>query len=78
LSVLGHLSALRHDFAAASELLDQSRAALKEVGQDELSTHERLQYLLTTALASNYLGQIRLSQRQRLAARIRATCPERR
>ncbi len=63
LSVLGHLSALRHDFAGASELLDQSRAALREVGQDELSMYERLQYLLTTALAANYLGQIRLSQR---------------
>ena len=63
LSVLGHLSALRHDFAGAGELLDQSQAALREVGQDELSTYERLQYLLTAALASNYLGQIRLSQR---------------
>ena len=49
--------------ALSGELLDQSRAALREVGQDELSIYERLQYLLTAALASNYLGQIRLSQR---------------
>lgn len=35
---------------------------LKEVGNDELSGFERLQHLLTIALVSNFLGQIRLSQ----------------
>ena len=62
LGVLGRLSALRHDFARASELLAQSQAVLKEVADDELSGYERLQHLLTIALVSNFLGQIRLSQ----------------
>jgi predicted ATPase len=62
LGVLGRLSALRHDFAGASELLAQSQAVLKEVADDELSGYERLQHLLTIALVSNFLGQIRLSQ----------------
>jgi tetratricopeptide (TPR) repeat protein len=62
LGVLGRLSALRHDFVGASELLAQSQAVLNEVGSDELSGYERLQHLLTIALVSNFLGQIRLSQ----------------
>jgi predicted ATPase len=61
-SVLGHLMALRHEDARASELLEQTLASLREAGGDELAGTARLQHLLDLALVCNYLGQIRLGQ----------------
>jgi predicted ATPase len=60
--VLGYLMALRHEDAQASELLEQTLAALREAGADELTGPARMQHLLDVALACNFLGQIRLSQ----------------
>jgi len=60
--VLGHLVALQHEDARASELLEQTLAALREADGDELTGTARLQHLLGVALACNFLGQIRLGQ----------------
>jgi predicted ATPase len=62
LAVLGHLAAIRHDYADACELLDQGRARLQEVREDGLTEFDRLQYLLTPALLDNFRGQVRLGQ----------------
>src|SRR5580692_2658058 len=59
---LGHLLALQHQDARASELLEQTLAPLREAGNDRLARPERLQHLLDVALVCNFLGQIRLSQ----------------
>jgi len=61
-AVLGHLSALQHDFARASDLLALSQAQLHQVGDDEFAGPDRVQHLLDVALLHNFLGQIRLSQ----------------
>src|SRR5215831_14652562 len=61
-AVLGHLSALQHDYARASDLLEQSQAQLHQVGDDEFTGPDRVQHLLDVALLHNFLGQIRLSQ----------------
>jgi len=61
-AVLGHLSAQQHDYARASDLLDQSQAQLHQVGDDEFAGTDRVQHLLDVALLHNFLGQIRLSQ----------------
>ena len=60
--MLGHLLALQHQDARASELLEQTLAPLREAGNDRLAGPERLQQLLDVALVCNFLGQIRLSQ----------------
>ena len=60
--VLGHLLASRHEYARASELLEQTLASLQETGGDELAGPERVEHLLGLALVCNILGQIRLSQ----------------
>ena len=62
LSVLGRLAALRHDYPAATALLEESQVTLRKIGQNELTGAGRLQPLLTTALLNNYSGQIRLGQ----------------
>jgi hypothetical protein len=62
LAVLGHLAASRRDYAAAGNLLDQGQALLRELRDEDLTGYDRLQHLLTTALADNFLGQVRLSQ----------------
>ncbi len=62
LAVLGHLAAIRSDYAGASELLDEGQALLREVREDDLTGYDRLQHLLTMALVDNFLGQVRLSQ----------------
>jgi tetratricopeptide (TPR) repeat protein len=59
--VLGRLAGLRGDYAAASQLLENSQAALQEVGDGELAGYERLQHQLTAALVGNFSGQIQLS-----------------
>jgi predicted ATPase len=62
LAVLGHLAAIRREYAGASELLDEGQALLRELREDELTGYDRLQHLLTIAFADNFLGQVRLSQ----------------
>jgi predicted ATPase len=62
LGVLGYLAALRRDYPRATDLLGQSQARLREVGDDDLAGYDHLQHLLTVALVDNLLGQIRLSQ----------------
>ena len=61
-AMLGHLLALQHQDARASELLEQTLAPLQEAANDRLAGPERAQYLLDVALVCNFLGQIRLSQ----------------
>ena len=61
-AMLGHLLALQHQDAQASELLEQTLAPLQEAGTGRLAGPERLQHLLDVALVCNFLGQIRLSQ----------------
>ena len=60
--MLGHLLALQHQDARASELLEQTLAPLQEAGNDRLAGPLHLQHLLDVALVCNFLGQIRLSQ----------------
>jgi tetratricopeptide (TPR) repeat protein len=62
LAVLGHLAAARSDFADAGRLLGESKALLAKLGDDDLAGSDRLQQLLTGALADNFLGQVRLAQ----------------
>jgi predicted ATPase len=62
LAVLGHLAATRRDCAGAGKLLDDGRAQLAEVRDDDLAGYDRLQYLLTAAFLDNFLGQVRLGQ----------------
>jgi predicted ATPase len=62
LGVLGYLAALRRDYPRATDLLGQSQALLREVGDDDLTGYDRLQHLLTVTLVDNLLGQVRLSQ----------------
>jgi tetratricopeptide (TPR) repeat protein len=59
---VGHLLALQHQDARASELLEQTLAPLREAGDDGFAGPERVQHLLDVALACNFLGQIRLRQ----------------
>ena len=60
--MLGHLLALQHQDAHASELLEQTLAPLREAGNGLFAGPERVQHLLDVALVCNFLGQIRLSQ----------------
>jgi predicted ATPase len=62
LVTLGNLVALRRDYAAASRLLDQGQALLRELRDDDLTGFDRLQRQVTIAFADDVLGQIRLSQ----------------
>jgi predicted ATPase len=62
LAVLGHLAASRRDYDGAGHLLDEGRAVLGRLGDDNLTGYDRLQYLLTAALLDNFLGQVRLGQ----------------
>jgi predicted ATPase len=63
LGVLGYLAALRRDYPHATDLLGQSQALLRQVRDDDLTGYDHLQHLLTIALVDNFLGQVRLSQR---------------
>jgi predicted ATPase len=62
LVVLGHLAALRRDHAAASGLLDQGQALLRELCDDDLTGFDRLEQLLTASFMDNVLGLVRLGQ----------------
>jgi predicted ATPase len=61
-AMLGHLLAVQHQDARASELLEQTLAPLQEAGNGRLAGPERAQHLLDVALVCNFLGQIRLRQ----------------
>ena len=62
LAYLCHLAARRRDYAAASKLLDQAQALLRELRDDDPTGYGRLQPLLKVAIVDNVLGQIRLDQ----------------
>jgi predicted ATPase len=62
LAVLGHLAAIRRDYAGASKLLDEGQAVVQQFRDKDLTGYVRLQQLLTVALLDNFLGQVRLSQ----------------
>jgi predicted ATPase len=62
LAVLGQLARTHGDFAAAGKLLDEGRARLQEVRDEDLAGYDRVQYLLTAAMVDNFLGQTRLGQ----------------
>jgi predicted ATPase len=68
LAVLGHLAAIRHDYASASKLLDEGQAVVQQFRDEDLTGYVRLQQLLTVALLDNFLGQVRLSQADNDAA----------
>ncbi len=68
LAVLGHLAAIRRDYAGASELLDEGQAVVQQFRDEDLTGYVRLQQLLTVALLDNFLGQVRLSQADNDAA----------
>ena len=68
LAVLGHLAAIRRDYASASELLDEGQALVQELRDEDLAGYDRLQHLLTVAFVDNFLGQVRLSQADNDAA----------
>jgi predicted ATPase len=57
---LGHLLASQHQDEAASELLEGTRRRLAAAGRRPLAGAPRILHLLATALADNFLGQIRL------------------
>jgi hypothetical protein len=59
-AALGHLLAARHDEAFAADLLEQTLVQLRAMAGDPLTAPKRVTYLLDVALASNFLGQIRL------------------
>jgi tetratricopeptide (TPR) repeat protein len=62
LVTLGNLATLRRDYAAASRLVDQGQALLRESRDDDLTGFDRLQKQVTVAFADDVLGQIPLSQ----------------
>jgi predicted ATPase len=61
-AALGHLLAAQHELAIASDLLGQTIIELRKMAGEQLTGSERLQYLTDVALASNFLGQIRLAE----------------
>jgi tetratricopeptide (TPR) repeat protein len=61
-AALGHLLAADHKTAIAADLLEQTIAQLREMAGEPMTEPERVQYLLDVALASNFLGQILLSE----------------
>jgi hypothetical protein len=68
LSVLAHLAATRLDFTGASKLLDEGQALVREFRDEDLAGYDRLQQLLTIAFLDNFLGQVRLTQKDNNAA----------
>ena len=54
--------AARQQFAIATDLLEQTLIELRKMDGEKLTGPERAQYLLDVALASNFLGQIRLDK----------------
>jgi hypothetical protein len=50
LAVLGHLAAIRRDYAGASKLLDEGQALVQELRDEDLAGYDHLQHLLTVVL----------------------------
>src|SRR5271165_5524563 len=67
-AALGHLLAAKHEAPLAIDLLEQTLIQLREMAGEELTAPERLQHQLDLALASNFLGQIKLDQEDRQRA----------
>ncbi len=61
-AALGHLLAAKHEAPLAIDLLEQTLIQLREMAGEELTAPERVQHQLDLALASNFLGQIKLDQ----------------
>ena len=61
-AALGHLLAAQGRLAIATDLLGQTLTELRKMAGDQLTGPEQAQYLLDVALASDFLGQIRLGQ----------------
>ena len=61
-AALGHLLAAKHEAPLATDLLEQTLIQLREMADEELTGPERVQHQLDVALASNFLGQIKLDQ----------------
>jgi predicted ATPase len=68
MAVLGHLAAIRREYAGASKILGESLALAQEFRDGELTGYDHLQQLLTISFADNFLGQVRLSQADNDAA----------
>jgi predicted ATPase len=68
MAVLGHLAAIRREYAGAGKLLGEGLALAQEFRDGELTGYDHLQQLLTIAFADNFLGQVRLSQADNDAA----------
>ena len=66
--VLGHLLALDHEEAGASELLEESQTLLGELEPSEIPGLDRIQQAVNVALLYNFLGQIQLSRGDARAA----------
>jgi predicted ATPase len=61
-AALGHLLAAKHEAPLAIDLLEQTLIQLREMADENLTGPERVQHQLDLALASNFLGQIKLDQ----------------
>ena len=61
-AALGHLLAAKDETVLAVDLLEQTLIQLHEMAGEELTGPERVQHQLDVALASNFLGQIKLDQ----------------
>jgi predicted ATPase len=61
-AALGHLLAAQHEFAEASELLEQTLGQLHRPEHDRLRGAKRLWHALELNMVQNNLGQIRLAQ----------------
>jgi predicted ATPase len=68
LAALGRFAGVSQDYAQASRLLDESQALLRELRDDDLAGYDRLQHRLAAVLLDNFLGQVRLAQRDNDAA----------
>jgi predicted ATPase len=68
LAAMGRFAGVSQDYARASRLLDESQAVLRELRDDDLAGYDRLQHRLAAVLLDNFLGQVRLAQRDNDAA----------
>jgi predicted ATPase len=62
LNVLGHIAAIRRDYADASKRLDEGGALVEQFRDDDLVGYERQQQMVCVTFLDNFLGQVRLSQ----------------
>jgi tetratricopeptide (TPR) repeat protein len=62
LVTLSHLAALRRDDAGTDRLVDEGRALLRELRDDDLTGYDRLQQQMALAMVDSVLGRVRLGQ----------------